>query len=81
MENKFLHEMYLASLERTIKRLWILCIILVFLLVGTNVCWIVYENSFEETTQTVTQESDGENTENTFVGGDSYGQITPDSGN
>lgn len=81
MENKFLHEMYLASLERTIRRLWILCIILVFLLVGSNVCWIVYENSFEDMTQTVTQESEGDNATNHFIGGDSYGQSTPDGNN
>lgn len=81
MEEKFIHEMYLASLERTIRRLWILCIIIIFLFVGSNAAWLYYESQFEETTQTVTQESDGDNTENTFVGGDSYGQITPDSSN
>jgi hypothetical protein len=81
MENKFLHEMYLASLERTIRRLWILCIILVFLLVGSNAAWLYYESQFEDMTQTVTQESEGDNATNHFVGGDNYGQITPDGSN
>lgn len=61
--------------ERTIKRLWIVIILLIVLLVGTNVAWLVYESSFEEITtteQTVTQESDNGN--NSFVGGDYYGE-------
>lgn len=49
----------MARAERTIKRLWILCIILVILLVGTNLAWIHYENQFEDVV-TVTQESSTE---------------------
>ena len=36
------HESGMARLERTIKRLWILCILLILLLVGTNVAWLFY---------------------------------------
>lgn len=64
-----------AMAERTIKRLWIVIILLIVLLVGTNVAWLVYESSFEEiatTEQTVTQETEGGN--NNFVGGDYYGE-------
>lgn len=52
----------LARAERHVKRLCLLCALLIVLLVGTNVVWIVYENQFEDVTQTVTQEatSDGE---------------------
>lgn len=67
----FAHEGEMARAERTNKRLWILCIILIILLVATNAIWIYYENQFEdvvETTQEVVQEnSDGVNN---FVGGD-----------
>lgn len=56
MQDKFIQEMYLATLERTIKRLWILCILLVLLLVGSNAAWIYYENSFEDTV--ITQDVD-----------------------
>lgn len=47
-----------SRLERIIKRLWITTIILIVLLVGSNVIWIVYENSFEDIV--VTQESENE---------------------
>ena len=75
----YAHEGMMARMERTIKRLWVLCIILIALLAITNGAWIWYENQFEEVvttseiTQDVTQESD-ENGSNTFVGGDMYGE-------
>lgn len=66
----FCHEGDMARAERTIKRLWILCILLIVLLVGTNIAWIVYENSFEDIV--VTQDNaDGYNN---YVGND--GDIT-----
>ena len=43
------HDEILARMERTIEKLWILCIILIVLLVGSNIAWICYENSFEDT--------------------------------
>ena len=55
-----------ARMERTIKRLWILAIILIVLLFATNAAWIHYENSFEDIS--VTQENaDGINN---YVGND-----------
>lgn len=36
-----------ARFERTIKRLWILVIILTVLLVGTNCAWLLYESQFQ----------------------------------
>lgn len=67
------HESITCRMENTIKRLWILCIILVSLLVVSNTVWIVYENQFQDTvtTQEVTQDTDGGN--NIVVGGD-YGK-------
>lgn len=50
------HEGQMARMERTIKRLWILCIILIVLFVGTNGYWIWYESQFVEVT-TVTQDT------------------------
>ena len=50
------NELFLAIMERTIKRLWIVIIILIILLAGSNAAWIYYESQFEETT--VTQELD-----------------------
>ena len=74
--------MYCASMERTIKRLWITTILLIVLLVGSNVGWLIYESQFveTETTQTVTQELEGNNASNNFVGGN-YGESKTDSNN
>ena len=48
-----------ARFERTIKRLWILVIILTLLLVGTNCAWLWYESQFQyiETTDTYTADA------------------------
>ena len=58
-----------AMTERTIKRLWIVIILLIVLLVGTNVAWLIYEAQWQvvETTE-VTQENDGGY--NNYVGND-----------
>lgn len=59
-----------ARQERTIKRLWILCLVLIIALLGTNAGWIYYENQFEDVV--VTQENaDGYNN---YIGND--GDIT-----
>lgn len=52
------HEGMMARMERTIKRLWILALVLTVLLVGTNVAWLWHESSFEtiETTREITQD-------------------------
>lgn len=64
--------------ERTIKRLWILCIILIVALLGTNAGWLWWENQFEDVETVVTQDveatSDGESDLNlNTIGGDFYG--------
>ena len=74
MENeRYFAELSLAMAERTIKRLWILAITIFVAFVISNVCWIVYENSFEDVV--VTQDNaDGYNS---FVGNDgdiNYGE-------
>lgn len=50
------HESNMARMERTIRRLWILLLVLVVLLVGSNALWIWYESQFEDVT--VEQEVD-----------------------
>lgn len=42
-----------STMERTVKRLWILLVVLVVLLVGSNIAWIIYENSFIDEITTV----------------------------
>lgn len=53
---EYKEERGMALAERTIERLWILTILLVILLVGSNGAWLYYENSFEDTV--VTQDVD-----------------------
>ena len=57
----FAHESTMARAERTIKRLWVLCIILIVVAVGSNFAWIFYESQFEEVTSTeIEQDADWE---------------------
>lgn len=52
-------ESELARLERIIHRQFVLIVIAVLLLVGTNAYWIYYESKFQEITTTeVTQDLD-----------------------
>lgn len=54
----FAHESMMARAERTIKRLWVLCIILIALCAISNFAWLKYEMSFEDVETTVTQDVD-----------------------
>lgn len=47
-----------ALAERTIKRLWVLIILLIVLLFGTNAAWVYYESQFEDVTTTVEASAD-----------------------
>jgi hypothetical protein len=68
------HEADMARMERIVKRLWILLIISLAALIGTNVAWVVHESQFQavDVTQEVEQQADG-NGDNRFIGGDAYG--------
>lgn len=66
------HESEMARAERTIKRLWITTLILIFMLVGTNAAWIYFESQWETVYQEVVQEAD--NGTNNFAGGDLVGE-------
>lgn len=64
--DEFNLEMLRMMAERTIKKLWILIIILVALLFATNTLWVIHEMSYEE--YSVEQEVDtGEG--NAYVAG------------
>ena len=67
-----------ARHERDKRRWFIVVLVLILLLFGSNAAWIAYESQFETVSydQTVTQEAD--NGTNRFIGGDSYG-YTDDS--
>lgn len=62
--------------ERTIKRLWILCLVLIIALLGTNAGWLYWENQWEDVvvTQDVEATADGDSDLNlNTIGGDFYG--------
>ena len=65
-------EAALARLERTIRRLWILAIILVGLLLATNAGWIWYESQFETVSIEAEQDATDGGT-NYAIGGDFNG--------
>lgn len=44
----YAHEAETTRLERIIKRLWILCIIIFIAFVGSNCAWLYYESQFED---------------------------------
>ena len=72
------YESATARLERTIRRLWILCIIIFLAFVASNGAWIWYESQFEDTV--VTQDVDtGEGTAVVSGTGDiNYGESKAD---
>lgn len=57
-ENRFTFESAMAMAERTIKRLWIIIVLLISIFVGTNLAWIIYENSFQDIS--IEQEADAD---------------------
>lgn len=64
--------------SRTNKRLWIMCMLLIILLVGTNALWLWYESQWEVVETEITQEN--ERGYNNYVGndGDIYNGETND---
>lgn len=65
----------------TIKRLWIMCILLIVLLVGTNGAWLLYESQFQTicTTQEVEQSIESSDGTIRMIGiGGAYGESETD---
>ena len=54
--NYYEHEDTKIRLERSNKRLFILCLIMFLAFVGSNAYWIYTENQYEDVSTTVTQE-------------------------
>lgn len=74
------HEKEMTRIETSNKRWFILCIILLLVLVGSNAGWIIYESQFQDVV--VTQEND--KAPNNYIGNDGeivYGQTDNQSQN
>lgn len=84
MEDKtisyYIHEEQMNRLEMHNKRLFILTLVIFVALILTNGAWIYHESLYEDvvTTQTVTQESDGDNIALHGIG-DIYGESDTNS--
>ena len=67
------HESAMARSERNSKRMWIVILVLILSLIGTNLAWIIYENSFEDYAITeeydVEQDADGGGDNNSIING------------
>ena len=62
------YESALDRMHRIIKWLIIVIVLLILALVGTNLAWVIYENSFEDEVIEVEQET--EDGDNNFIGDD-----------
>ena len=84
VQNKALYmafESSQACMERVNLKLWIVVLVLIVALIGTNAGWIWYENQFEDTvvTQEVEAQSDGDSDlDIRTVGGDYHGGESED---
>lgn len=67
------HESAQARQERTIKRLWILCIIMFLAFVISNTAWIYYDSQFETSITKIQAEQDAQGGNNYVVNGN-YGE-------
>jgi hypothetical protein len=70
------HESAMARSERHSKRLWIVILVLIGALIGTNLAWIVYESQFEDvvTNETIIEADQDGSGINIVGGGDvNYG--------
>jgi len=68
-----IYESSMARLERANKRSWIVCLILIITLLGTNAGWIYYESQFATTETTIEAEQDGDGTNIISAGDTNYG--------
>lgn len=68
--------------NKTIRRLWILCIILVVLVVGSNVGWLIYESQYIEKSGKIEQQAEWDSESDVVFNGTgviNYGESQADS--
>lgn len=63
------HEAEMTRADKDKKRLWIVILVLIFMLVGTNLAWLIYESQFE-TFNSWEIEQHNENGYNNIIGND-----------
>ena len=68
------HESAMARSERNSKRMWIVILVLILALIGTNLAWIIYNSQFETIEESTVVEQENSNGDNNYIGND--GAIT-----
>lgn len=66
----YAHEGEMNRMERSNKRLWIVIIILIVALLGTNAGWLVYESQFVEETVEMTYSAEADENSNAVINGE-----------
>lgn len=64
------HENLRAQSNVDKRRLWIVVIILIVLLFGSNLAWLIYESQFEVVTESVEITQENERGFNSYIGND-----------
>ena len=59
----------MKELKKSAHRWFIISIVLLIALIGTNIAWLIYESSFETVTETQTVEQHQEDTDNSNMSG------------
>lgn len=76
------HEMDMDRAERANKRLWVIIIVLIVALIGTNAGWLYYESQFTEETISTEIDAQQDGDYNFVSGGDlNYGTASSDKTN
>ena len=64
------HESAMTRSERHNKRLWIVILVLIVALLGTNLAWIIYEAQLETIEESTVVEQKNSNGDNNYIGND-----------
>ena len=81
MENRsvpyIVHESAMARMERIIKRLWVVIIVLIILLASTNAAWVWYESQFID--EAISYEAEANDGGNAVINGNGEVNIIGES--
>jgi len=76
------HELDMDRAERANKRLWVIIIVLIVALIGTNAGWLYYESQFTDETISTEIDAQQDGDYNFVSGGDlNYGTTSSDKAN
>ena len=63
-----------ARHERTVRRLWILCLVIFAALVITNGAWVYYEAQYTDTSVEIEADQQADNNGNNYIVNGDYGE-------